>query len=1354
MASASRTKVRSVNKLPRRKVDDRRKAKGCQVHDLVVFRRGNAGNADQPIPARLTLLRPDPGDPSADQLLLDQLPIPRDAWRFDEHDRILSWQGAFGGGHLYVSHDDLGARGVIGSSISPCSVTAGACAQFLCAVALDCGATYETSGTGVTGLCWDPSSPAWTSATWIQERLLLTYTVMQGSAFEPPTFTFRFSDEETQALPWDALSGFGASIAVGEQVGKTVWNLTFKSDIEPPDDDGPNPSTGPTTVYPFWLQAVEDAAAAVINGVLEIDATAPQKTLVGMQGIRASAAVAGYYHTTQTSAPFGVFDGQLTIGGKPIARSRMRGDRLAWSGLDAQLAARTGLPASGTLRFTRDGAAATDESAGIKARRLRASAALDAIARHADLYPEAQERSTALKQTLGATQLDISGLLAMTPFQQNQQGAWGDVIQAAVNQDLSDIMNSFIPANMWNLLFPGVPQPKLTGELALVASSPVPGVPDPGAWYQSLATAVLTQGLAGGSDKNCRNLNGPRAAAWLKTQVASSAVYHTQGQMLFQYEWQQHFPLTDAYLQDQIANAATYEPAINGKVQDSVDDIETYVVTDSASDRDLKAKLIAQVREVGQYAITQKLYWAFAYYTYNTSPGILANIALQMGMNTGSSDGTALSRLFQQNATVLTALDPSGYFARQYTTTLNIFLATNILPSMFGFLGEATSYDVIEQYLEQWVQQNLHNEDQQIAEAAAQIQLVLQDQQQAKLLHDSIEALRALSGAIQDTLELPYVANSWVKWFQESYPQYARYANLFGSLLLGGVVGLAVYNLFTAYKSWDQLSESERAQVITDTTQLGLQIVAAVVKRGVRIYAIFGVDGMVATQRAAAISNILVTGEAEVLEKGLVKIGNTTARWLADTEGTIGKIEATNSGVMTPLLANSATAAAEEATWAAKVMGRNLDEFIATRVGPIFILAGIGFSSYCISQGEEGISLAVDALNIVSGSLMLFATIGGWAIEGGLIAAEGMMATIIAIAGPLAVIAALVGVALMLYELSKKPPDPVEEFVDGYAKPAGFYLSAEDSAIDYATVYANPDQAGLLMIGFSLSSNAGALCCNADGSIGAAATPTALPSCVWEASTDGLGMSQIVTVAQPDAARPPVTLFLSLMSDGSVSFQPQLPPTARAAARAAAVGNGPAVVTQTWLGAPQGKATLTRSGAFLASLPLTFQPVLPDARGNCAPAQASGWLRATGSGVKHDAGGGTTFTLTMSGMAPNYMSMVDMRFLLGSTPSSQQSFGPSFAVYASTPATFACTGSTPLPAFLTFSPQNGALVPNGQPASAAIEAAYVVTASNALGTAQASFRLTVAADAAVALWTRREQAAPPAKWDAVSLSPA
>lgn len=1322
--------VRQLPRLTLSKSDRRRMSgpTGPQALDFRIHRSDSFGNSQAPIPDRLLLIRPVPGDPAGDLLFLDQIPLPRDAWSFDEADRIISWRGAYGGGHLHVTHQDVGATGNIGAALEPVSVTASSTVSFLCDVALNTGATWETSDKSVTGFKWDPTSSRWTSAEWIPNRLLLSYTYTSGDPMDPPSFTFEFTDKETKAKPWRPRS-FDAMLVPDHRSDRMVWKLTFTSECPVPDDKGP--FTGPDSVYPYRLEAVEDAAVCTIDGVMQIDDVPPRGTLVGLQGVRVVAAASGFFRTSEDAAPFGVFNGHLMVDGHPAGHSTMRGTELQWSDLDLEHQQRTGLPDSGTLRFTTDGSRASAPDDSLSATRLHAGAVIEALTRHRDLHPTLHQRATGMTAAASDIVLTMSGLLAMTPFVQNPgTGAWGDAVQAAVTSDLSEIMNSFIPQAMWTLLFGNDSRPKLRDELAKVANTPVEGYPNPGAWYASLATAVLSQGLADGTDKACALLNGPRAGEWLKTEMAASKVYNAHSQLLFNNEWKKRFGLTQDYLDDQDRNAAAYAPQIDAKVAAQIADIKTNVAVSSSSPANLIQTLVDRVQDAGNYARTHKLYWPFAFYNYNTAPGSLRNIALQIGISTGSSDGTTLTRLVQQNLAVLTALDPSGFFARQYTATLNTYMATNVLPSMFGFKGDAMSFDVIKQYMQQFISENVKNENRQIAAAAQDIQNLFDQGNADETLEDSIAALQTIADTVDFTLSMPYVAERFVKRFEENYKTTAEIAEYFGAAFVGGVTVLAIFSVINDFKQWDKLTPGEKASTILDATGLGLQVFSAVVTRGVRVYAMFGADGMTTMQRMGSIGKILVTGEAERLDMGMVRIGNATARWLGDTEGTLGKLGVVSEGVVVAVIDNASTDAAEGASWAAKVFGGNLDEFIATRVGPVLIIAGIGLSIFFISTGESGIALASDIVNIVGGSLMLFASIGGWAIEGGLIAAEGAMASIIAVAGPLAVLAALAGLGLLLYQLFHRPPSPFANFVTQYAKPAGFAVEAKASAIDYAIVHDNSDQGNLLMVGFTLWSGGWTLACNPDGSLSLVSAATSQPNCVWIAQTDGVGQSQIMTVAQPDPKQPPVALWLSLMSDDTISFQRKL----EAPSPGAVPPVRATVVTQVWHTAPQGNANLMGHGQ-LGSIGLTFQPVRRGANGNYVPADAKGWLAAGSGAVSYSANGpGTTFTLRMSAMAPNYMSMTNLRFLVDTTPAPEESFGPRFGLPPSTPASFSYRGE--LPAFLTFDPATGTFSPNGQNTSSPPkqrldppqELLYPISVSarNAAGSAEAAFTISVA----------------------------
>ncbi|WP_159012638.1 hypothetical protein [Bradyrhizobium sp. S69] len=1255
------------------------------------------------------LILSDPMDAARDQLFIDQVPVPRDAFRFDPHDHILSWRGLFGGGQYHLSVNRRSGSGVVGAGLNPAGIEATQVVSFVCDVATDCGAQYVTSGGKAEGFAWDPESAAWKGAQWAAGRLQLSYSLTPGGLMDPAAFGFEFADLQTGNDPWTPdESEAGGTLTMGERNGRLVWNLLFKSLVDPDADRGRSTS-GPDTVYPLWLQAFEDASAMSISGAMQIDGHFPNGRLVGLQGVAALAQANGYFSIAPNAAPLAVFGGRLVIAGEPIRTSLLNGDVLSWSDLTASQQHQTGLPVRGSVKFAADGSTAASADGRLKMQRLSAKAALDAIAAHRDLHPQAfaaaERQHTAL-----AGGLDIFGLTSMTPFVK-QQGSWQDQVQVAVTQDLGAITNSFMPSDLWNTLFPG-DQPKLTGKLAEIANSPVDGVFYPAGWYGSLAVAVLTQGLADGTDDNCKYLNKWRAKTWLKTQTAASKVYQVHGQALFQYEWDKLFPLTAQYRSDQINNASAYQPQIMAKLQEQIDDIVKNVADDPANPG-MKGKLIAQMQDSGQYAVMHNLYWAFYFYIYNTSPRFLKSFYTQLNISSGSDDTTMLSRLLQANSSVLTALDPSGHFANEYVKAINTFVATNVMIGTYDFSNDSIDVDVVKQCLQKFVDDNLNNSDAKLAAAAATVQQILDDQQADEIFVQSFKVINSFAEAIDEAMALPFIAERYEKWFVATYPRFSVGVEVFGSLLLGTISGLAVASLVVSFKEWGRMTDDQRAQVIIDTAGLGLQFVAAVVQRGARLSLVFGADGLSAGERAMAFGRITVLGEGgKAFEVMFTRTGSGAARWL----GSAKPIVVTGDGVASAILV-SENAAAEDASLVGKMFGKNLEEFMGTRITPLLIIAGLYFNISSLIHDKGELETANDALGIASGGLLLISLMGTAAVGLGWMTAECGMAMFCSACGAFGILAALAGVGIMIYLLvhPDTPPDPVETFVNNYVEPAGFKIRNRCSSLDYARPFVNPEQSDLLMIGFTLASGDQLFRCRPDGTIDKALKFSGQPDMIWQASTDSLGVSKIFTVAQPDESRPPVVLYLSMMNDHTVSFQPKLSQPSN-------------VLTQSWLHAAQSDAVCTNGGAYLLSLAMTLQPVMPDTSTppSYPPQNATGWLSDNGSGLGFQPLFlRTTFTLAMSGMAPNFMTMKNLDFPLGTQPDKAQGFMPQFAVLPSAPLTCAVDGA--LPDFLDFDPTSGEFKPNGKAAATAGTSTLKLSVKNAVGQAQASFAITVAA---------------------------
>lgn len=1312
------------------------------AHNFVIREMATGGESQAAILKRIVLLRPNPLDPSKDQLFLDQTPIPRDAWSFNPKDRNLNWRGAFGGGgHLHLTPDGLGAMGNIGSPRDTRSVIGETRIEFNCDVAPNCGVAYISSGRKMTDMEWDPDSDLWKNADWTKgkNRLKLIYTVIPGEDGDPAALSFEFHDTQATDEMWSiAKDDDPGSINIGKgNGGEQLYILRFE-----------NPSPPLKSVYPSKMIAHEGLFLSDIDGALQIDIAGSgnegiQHELWGLKGVSASPMDAGYYRTSADAAPFAVFDGSLVIGGKPVANSRLSGSLLTWNNLDLEHQKRTGLPENGSLLLNQAGASAAEDPSHTKAHKLATSDAIDAIAKHSDLHGDVHKQVVAIKQTLGDGKLNIHTLQNIQMYNDKNE----DVIQAALTQDLSEIKQSRIPTDLWKLMFGTKQQPTLTEELATIASTVVEGGPDPTDWYKSLATASLTSGLANGDDENCKLMNGPRASKWLQTQMANSKVYYQHSQLLFHYEWKKKFEFTQSFLDDQKTVNPQYDSEIDHIVSKWVAEINK--ISDPSGT--VKSKLIKQVTDVGEHAKTKKLYWAFMYYKRVISTTALGQYKLLVDSPT--DDGSAITRVFQQHMAVLTALDGSGYFAKQFISRVNEYLAFNILTTQFDFQGSVEDFDIVKQYLQNFVKNNLESGDADIKAAAQKLHEALLSGKIDPFLRTSLFTLAAYAKGSTSSWAFPEIMASFDSAIIQFGEQYLEGFDKhiikgFGSLIVAGLVGMNIFSMVTSFMHYNKLSTAQKAQVDILAAEMGVKIVAGVIRGTVQFATMFSRsnfdNGMCARLRIIAEE---IWTEGETLENGLLGMGMGCARWCGDTEGIAGRLT-------TEFIFNEETEVFDEIEMLAdfrKVFGDNLNDFVTTRLGPLFMLAGIGISIYNMVEGESGTAIASDVLNIVGSCLGIFADVGSWAIpalvnymatlpEEALFslsteAAEAIIeavSTSISWAGPFAIVAALAGAGLLLYEMFKHQPSPVEEFVNGYVKKEGFYVPSKASSIDYALRFQNVDQNKLMMIGFSLFPTAPLvadrkLMCNPDGSISLTGKDdeTRLPHTVWQAQTDAFGMSKIAAVVKGTKPEP-VPLLLSLMSDDTVSFQPKMPEQPV---------TGPTkpvtIVTQTWrsVPAPGAQAKLTGDGKYLSSLSLTFQPVKPTDK---AGAASDVWLVCRNEKVLITTLASSEFSshlselvfdLKMSGMAPFYMTMQDLRFAKD-TKVEKSSFGPSFAVTPSTPLTYTC--DKPLPPFLIFHGETGKITVDVEKTTAAMpKTEYVLTTVNTLGTQQAKFHVTV-----------------------------
>ena len=150
--------------------------------------------------------------------------------------------------------------------------------------------------------------------------------------------------------------------------------------------------------------------------------------------------------------------------------------------------------------------------------------------------------------------------------------------------------------------------------------------------------------------------------------------------------------------------------------------------------------------------------------------------------------------------------------------------------------------------------------------------------------------------------------------------------------------------------------------------------------------------------------------------------------------------------------------------------GRNLDEFLATRVAAIFAVVNIVLSAIQLAKSDTPLEKAMNALFLASGVLELISAVGGWTLSLVAVESEATLATVFGLAAALGVAAAIAGCIILIVMIAthKDPPTPLENFVSHQAADAGYRMK-EGVDIDYFQVTKVNGEADT--IGIAISEN-------------------------------------------------------------------------------------------------------------------------------------------------------------------------------------------------------------------------------------------------------------------------------------------
>ncbi|MBZ4370613.1 hypothetical protein [Corallococcus sp. AS-1-6] len=1196
-------------------------------------------------------------------LYLDRLPVAAQHFQWDPHRGLLTWnfrrEDGTHSGRLVFQHGGHGFVGSIETAGNRVGVEATlAPVSYDCAVALDTGATV-TGTPPALQLHWNPQDPRWQAATWVQDALQFTWQVTGTVIVGQETYNIAtsFNDLQTQTQWTPATSSMGTVLS-----SNLVFNMALNSGVSPGADNrstlsDPSARAIPT-VFPYQMAfAVTDEGSTLTGAMLTVNDSQAGTTL-GLQGLVVNPSVVGLYTLNGAGSPIAVHGGRLYVQDEEVPTSRLRGSTLHFEGLTQQQQRLTGLPESGTIHFSQDGHSAwmPGQPRGgrrVQATELTAPAHRTAFAAH----PVTAVASSAVVNT----QLNLTTLANMTQFAFSNN-VWADVVQQATMSDFNQVMMYYLPSNLRQTYF-GTGQPVLPSWLQTVASMGT----NPSQWYQSLATAYLTNVLSTFNEDGADQLNALRAQNWLKTQTAASPVFQVQSTAMYSHEWsnQPQNAALPQYLADQQQNRSTYNQYILADQQKWLAELRATIIDPSAL-----TTMTNIVNTLVTTAVNNGLYWAYTFFRYISSPQELTIIEMMSLGQAADLDGSAFMRQCQTNVALLSLLDPSNVFSQQYISVIQTFQIGNMLPELFDYSANPDDYVYdVQQVMAQIAVQYGNSSDPQVQQAAQEAAKLAADTQLAEYIATMQAAAVGKVGIYGWEQIAPLMAESVT----------GKVGTLGANLLCMGLGAVGVMGIVYGALGWSELSPTQRTALVSNAASFAIQATSSILKRGVALEAVWDTD-------ATLWDNIRPLFSSDLMSQADARLQSGFQKWLVND----GSIEEYPSEMFGTLFSETAE---EDSSLVTKVFGKNLDEFVATRLGAAFAIINLVTGILIALHAQSSLEAAGDWLLVAASGLDLLATAGSWALGAAGIEAIGGLAvtTLCSVLSILGIMAAVAGVVILLYLALRPHLNPVQQFGQDYAKPAGFFMQYK-TEIDYFNGYVQQGEPQRLGLTLSIPNGNGAvLKVGANGALGSLASNDYSYDTVFFASTNGTGQT-VINALVGGASGSPTLMALTANSDNSVSFKAPLAST------------DSNYGTQLW--SVVLKASPARDGQFFSSGSFSIQRY----------GTSGQWLSWNGQTAVISASGGT-WTVTQVPMVPAGLTMGDIMLY---TFSQGQVFNPVLTQPGSQPKTWSITPV--LPSWLVLDTSTGAISePPNAPSTLPLTPAtrYTLSVSNGVGNAQA-----------------------------------
>lgn len=983
-----------------------------------VLKTENAVAAAGNLPKNLTIIYPgineEGGETGADslpencRLYIGNTPVASDQWDYHEDKRILQFTTPEVSGHFELLRNEHENHGLI-----VCNGCAFAATIILAPLTYELdvaeGAAYIVNHGGQPTLIYDESSSTWKDA-WAakkQEKALrLTYqlesTPVVGQQVMTLTMQFTSPDEDI----WEPdVSSYSAWID-GD------FNICFQLNLSETTDTGYD-------LYPYQLVGRLDPFGQILTGAILTGERSAKGKAYGVIGRYVDEnTVCGTYQMHTGGTTFSVLGGKLYIQDRKIPDSHVEGTMLRWNfSSDAgREELEQALPAEGVLHFTKDASAIVESTTPGQFHRNAQAVIGKRKSTDEVLAASPCMQSDCLRAAQDAHP-SYTDLLAMTPYKTNAQGQLVDDIQDKAMNSFMKLLQHYIPSDLYKQ-FINTNLDDLPSDLKGIFMMKGDDGSDPQQVYAPYTTAYLTSLLSTAKeDEFAGKLNRVRADKYLQYKLRDNMIFQKQAPLIYKQEFMKAYPKLQEFLDDQRNYKTDYAQMI---AEDCAQWKEDAAKSFGSSQEDVEAlnKYKEHIDKIANEAMGEGKYWPYFLLRYSMTPTFLS--ALQNASLSGITSASLITQKVQQITALLTVLDDkqNSVFVQEFVKSVQIFQISNVLPVLFDLSGDHSLADysyATEKILREFAEKYADSANETLKNYAKYIRS-LTAEDFGKLYNCMVYAYNSLDGIF---VYNKFVSNfdTWYKKLFGKIPEAAAYCCILGAFSTG------ISMFVSGQISWEDLSTAQKVKLIGTGAGLFAMIAIKVTQRAMLVNMLKPTTGLMKrvgiffwfskeNKILALTDSYLINSSFKQWFIGEAGLGKEGLEKAAEAARILGCREGESEGVLV------------------KIFGRNLDTAIARGLGIAFAIAGIVMSAIDLHQGGSDMTKATNALFLASSCLDLIAI-------GADIAGLELASSVFGVIG---IAVAVAGFILMMIELTKKRPTPIETFAKDYAAKMGFYM--------------------------------------------------------------------------------------------------------------------------------------------------------------------------------------------------------------------------------------------------------------------------------------------------------------------------